>query len=1040
MKKRAIKFSQNSELTTCYFFITYILSPCYTGYMTETKTTPEFNKLYKMLNDEQREAVDTVEGGVMVVAGPGTGKTQILTLRIANILRTTDADAGSILSLTFTEAGVAAMRKRLVTTIGQDGYKVAIHTFHGFCNEVIKRYPNEFERIIGSEPITDIEQVTLLRDIITESELTHLKPFSNNFYFLAPIRSKIGELKREGIAPQKLLELLAEQEQGVGQADDLYHTKGAHKGKMKAQYADELRRVERSRELASIYADYEAKLREQRLYDYEDMILEVMHSMETNAELLLRLQEQYQYILADEHQDANGAQNKILELLARFHENPNLFIVGDEKQAIFRFQGASLENFNYFKELYPQAKLITLERNYRSGQAILDGAHSLMEGNTLYNAPLTAHGSIGQSDIVLREFNSEENELIWLAKNIQEKIEQGVEPSEIAVLYRNNADAELVSRALERESIPHRIESNQNVLADPDIRKLLIVLYGVAEYGSSTRLVPAMHLSFLGLSPTSAYRILRYARRERLSVFDILSSKGLLKDAQTNIAESVAFMEKLKGLAEGAREESVPVFFNTLVRESGFLTYILNSKRAGELIEKLQGLTSLVTELATRDPDYTLSALVEHLMLLEEYQIPIKKSTSTSSGGAVRLMTAHKSKGLEFDYVYILCMRDKHWGNKRSMDMFKLPGLGTIAGDNDDERRLFYVALTRARVGVSMSYSNQGASGRVQLPSIFLDELDAERFTIEDTAAFESSIEPAEYFKALNPSESLVQDKEFLNGLFVDFGLSVTALNNYLACPWQYFYRNLVRIPEPPSKHLAFGNAVHGALQYYFEHSTSQRTVKPSLVLEEFKRVLGKQPLTTLEFEESLVRGEEALTEWLKTYKGAQNMHTVNELDLKVHLAIEGKALSQVLLRGKLDKVELGESENESVTVVDYKTGKAKSRNDILGKTKSSNGDYYRQLIFYKLMLGLHNEQVKSTGKGRIYMMEAGEIDFIQPDPKSGKFRKEAFTIVDEEVEELKSEVSRVSNEILNLDFWNERCDDHKHGKCKYCELRDLMR
>lgn len=1012
---------------------------CYTDAMTETKTTPEFNKLYKMLNDEQREAVDTVEGGVMVVAGPGTGKTQILTLRIANILRTTDADAGSVLSLTFTEAGVAAMRKRLVATIGQDGYRVAIHTFHGFCNEVIKKYPNEFERIIGSEPISDIEQVTLLRDIITESTFEHLKPFGNNFYFLAPIRNKIGELKREGVSADKLLGLLAEQEQSIGQADDLYHTKGAHKGKMKAAYADELKRVERGRELVTIYADYEAKLREERLYDYEDMILEVMHSMESNKELLLRLQEQYQYILADEHQDANGAQNKILELLASFHENPNLFIVGDEKQAIFRFQGASLENFNYFKELYSQAKLITLERNYRSGQEILDGAHSLMEGNTLYNAPLTAHGAISKSQITLREFTSEDNELIWMAKDIAEQIAQGIEPSEVAVLYRNNADAELVARALEAEGVPHRIESNQNVLADPDIRKLLIVLYAVAEYGSSTRLVPAMHLSFLGLSPTSAYRILRYARRERLSIFDILSSKGLLKDAQTNITESLEFMSKLKTLAEQARDDSVPTFFTTLVRDSGFLTYVLNSKRAGELIEKLRGLTTLVTELATRDPDYTITALVEHLLLLEEYQIPIKKSSSGASGGAVRLMTAHKSKGLEFDHVYIMGMRDKHWGNKRSMDMFKLPGLGTVAGDNDDERRLFYVALTRARVSVNMSYSNQGASGRVQLPSIFLDELDAERFTIEDTTSFESSIEPAEYFKALNPSESLVQDKEFLNGLFIDFGLSVTALNNYLSCPWQYFYRNLVRIPESPSKHLAFGNAVHGALQYYFEHASSSKSPGVSALLKEFKRVLGKQPLTSMEFEESLLRGNEALTAWLEEYKGALNMHTVNELDLKVQLGIEG-TLPQILLRGKLDKVELGESENKPVIVVDYKTGKAKSRNDILGKTKSSNGEYHRQLVFYKLMLTLHNEQVKSTGKGRLYNMESGEIDFIQPDPKNGKFRKENFVITDSEVEELKGEISRVSNEILNLDFWNERCDEHKLGKCKYCELRDLMR
>ncbi len=1011
--------------------------------MTKPKTTSEFNKLYKMLNNEQREAVDTVEGGVMVVAGPGTGKTQILTLRIANILKETDTNAENILALTFTEAGVTAMRKRLVSIIGQDGYKVAIYTYHSFCNDIITTYPNEFERIIGSEPITDIEQVELLRDIIAESEFEHLKPFGNNFYFLLPIRTKISELKRENISPENLLQNLAEQEQSVGQADDLYHQKGPHKGKMKAKYKDEYKRIERGRELAYIYEQYEKKLREKKLYDFEDMILEVLREMQDNEGLLLRLQEQYQYILADEHQDANGAQNKILELLASFHENPNLFIVGDEKQAIFRFQGASLENFYSFKKLYPHAKLITLKSNYRSGQGILDGAHSLMEGNVETNAPLVAKGPIQKATIELREFSSDTYEMLWLAKDIKNIIDNGVDPGEIAVLYRDNADAEFVSKALEAEGVPHRIESNQNVLADPDIRKLLIVLYAIAEFGSSVRLVPAMHLSFLGLSPTSAYRILRFARRERKSVFEILSSRGLLKDAKTNIKESQDFMKKLQTLAEQARENPVPVFFNSLVRDSGFLTYILNSKRSGELIEKLRGLTQAVTELSAKDPDYTISALVEHLQLLEEYNIPIKKNNNGLRGGAVHLMTAHKSKGLEFDYVYIIGLRDKKWGNKRAMDMFKLPGLGIVQGDNDDERRLFYVALTRARVAVYMSYSNATDDGKVQLPSIFLDELSSKLYTKISMQDFEETITPDEYFKPLKSTESLVQDKAFLNGLFIDFGLSVTALNNYLSCPWQYFYRNLVRIPEPPSKHLAFGNAIHGALEYYFVHSDTKNQAPMQKVLKEFARVLGQQPLTGAEYEESLKKGKETLLAWFDFYKGTFNLHTKNELDLKVHLHIEPNEalpLSQVLLRGKLDKIELGESENDCVIVVDYKTGKPKSRNDILGKTKTSNGDYYRQLVFYKLMLELHNDEVRRTGKGRVYNMSEGVLDFIQPDAKSGKFKKESFVIEDAEVEELKAEISRVSNEILNLDFWNERCDNHKLGKCSYCELRDLMR
>ncbi len=996
--------------------------------MVEANTTLQFNKLYKQLNTPQREAVDTIEGPVMVVAGPGTGKTQILTLRVANILRETDAAADSILALTFTEAGVATMRKRLVSIIGQDGYKVAIHTFHGFCNEVIKHYPDEFERIIGSEPITDIEQVSLLRDVIKETDLTHLKPFSNNYYFLAPVRGKISELKREGIPVTRLRKELAKRKAEVENGDDLYHTKGAHKDKIKAVYIDELKRISRSEELAEIYERYEEELRARRLYDYEDMILEVMHALDSNEKLLQRLQEMYQYILADEHQDANGAQNKILELLSNFHAEPNLFIVGDEKQAIFRFQGASLENFNYFGKLYPSAKLITLENNYRSGQNILSGAHSLMDGNTLHNAPLKACGDVNISSIEQREFVSEESELLFIAHDIKEKIEEGVNPSEIAVLYRNNADAAAISNVLERETVPHRVESNQNVLADPDMRKLLITLYAVAEFGSSTRLVKAMHLPFLGLTPSSTYRMLRYSRRERVSIFEILTNKKMQKAALVDTKEVSGFLNKIETLAERARKESVPTFFVRLVRESGFLTYILNSKRSGELLEKLRGLTRLVEELSAKDADYTLSALVEHLQLLEDYNIPVQKDTVASvPQSSVRLMTAHKSKGLEFDYVYIAHVRDKHWGNKRDSDIFKLPELGASGGDNDDERRLFYVALTRARFGVSISFARTNKDSGVQMPSIFLEEIDDKLVEQKDTRKFEEGINTDDIFKIADGGDSRIHDKEFLNDLFKDFGLSVTALNNYLSCPWQYFYRNLVRIPEGPSKHLIFGNAVHSALQYYFEHKQHQ---SQNLILREFERVLAKQPLTTSEHKESLARGKEAIIGWLENYSGKLNLKTVNELILNVHLG-------GTLLRGKLDKLELGEG--ETAIVVDYKTGTPKSRNWVLGNTKSSSGDYYRQLVFYKLILNLHNENVKKNGNGRVYDMVAGEIDFIQPDAR-GKLHKESFIIPNEDVAELGEVIENVSREILDLSFWNTRCDNHKQGKCKYCELRDLMR
>ncbi|MBP9669729.1 MAG: ATP-dependent helicase, partial [Candidatus Pacebacteria bacterium] len=347
--------------------------------MSGTRQSPVFSKLYRGLNAAQKQAVDTLDGPVMVVAGPGTGKTQILTLRIAHILRETDTPPDAILALTFTESGVTAMRKRLVRIIGSEAYRVGIFTFHGFCNEIIRRYPEDFGRIIGAEPTTDIEKIDILRSIIEGHTFEHLKPFGDTFYYVNDLRQAISELKRENVTPDKLRTSLSAARRSFEATEGLYHERGAHQGKMKGIHEVAAKRLARTEELLVVYEAYQEALRAKRLYDFDDMIVEAVSALETNPALLLRVQEEYHYLLADEHQDANTAQNRLLELLASFHERPNIFVVGDEKQAIFRFQGASLDNFFYFKKLYPEASLIALTEGYRSGQKILDASHSMIQ-------------------------------------------------------------------------------------------------------------------------------------------------------------------------------------------------------------------------------------------------------------------------------------------------------------------------------------------------------------------------------------------------------------------------------------------------------------------------------------------------------------------------------------------------------------------------------------------------------------------------------------------------------------------------------------
>ena len=289
---------------------------------------------------------------------------------------------------------------------------------------------------------------------------------------------EISRLKRENISPKILYKKLKEKNQEFDLIEDLYHEKGAHKGKMKGKYSDLKRDIEKNEELALIYEKYEQALKEEKLYDFGDMIMEVVSRLEKNKNLLLKLQEQFLYVLADEHQDANQSQNRLLELLVSFHSDPNLFIVGDEKQAIFQFQGASLDNFNYFHKLYPKAEKIYLSDNYRSSQLILDSAHSLITKSQEFTEKkivnLKSQTKAQDKKISLYKFSLAEFQYRFVASDIRLKIDEGIEPENIAVIYRNNRDAFPLLPFLDRSKIPVAVLSDEDILLDQEIYKFLM--------------------------------------------------------------------------------------------------------------------------------------------------------------------------------------------------------------------------------------------------------------------------------------------------------------------------------------------------------------------------------------------------------------------------------------------------------------------------------------------------------------------------------------------------------------------------------------
>jgi len=974
-----------------------------------------FKEHYDKLNPAQKEAVDLLEGPVMVIAGPGTGKTKILTLRIANILRQTDTEPENILALTFTEAGVMSMRKALAEVIGSLAYLVQINTFHGFSNGIIKNYPESFPRIIGSDMLTDSDRLKIFEEIIESSKLNILRPMGDKFHYIHDIMGAISDLKREGVDIEDYNFIVDEWRQNFEAIEDLYYIDGQHKGKMRGKYADEAKNIVKNGELALIYDSYEKKLTAEKLYDYEDMIMEALKALRRDEELLLSLQEKHQYILADEHQDSNNAQNKILELLAGFHKNPNIFIVGDSKQAIFRFQGASLDNFYYFKNLYSDAKLITLSENYRSTQEILAGAYSLIPKDEELKS-VSGKGN----KIRVCEFANELAEEYFLVDEIKNKIDAGANPKDIAVIFKENKNGINISAVFEKYGIPFALESDNNLLSFKDIWKLIKVMKAVNDPGDEFVLAEAMHMSFFKIDAFEVYKVLSEARKARIHIMEVI--KNSANEKIKEFGEKISAWQKISkntGLLESAE---------VIITNSGIIREAMQSKDALVRIEKISDFYSYIRDFAEKKKGATMDTFMSHLSLMEEHGMTITGKKSIVSGDKVRLMTAHRSKGQEFDSVYIIKAVDGLWSNKKRPEKLRLPyKVYSLLGRQieqsekmEDERKLFYVAVTRAKKELTITYSKEGKEGRDQLPVEFIGEIRKDMIENYDTTKWDKGTN--EHISTLfTPSfavEPRIEIKNIVRESFEEKGLSATDINNYLECPWKYFYTGLFRIPEPPTRHLSYGTAVHAALKDFFD-SIKERGARKDYLLLRFKHHLLRETLKETDYQELLQKGETDLGAYFEARKDDW------EKDFMTEFYIAGIEIAPgVTIKGRIDRMETVGFSND-VIITDFKTGRVKSEKEIAGETKNSSGDIKRQLIFYKLLLDGY--------KGGKYKMTEAQIDFIEPNSK-GKHERRTFIINEEEAGALKTQIIQIAEEIRSLAFWDKKCDEKD---CPYCRLRE---
>jgi DNA helicase-2/ATP-dependent DNA helicase PcrA len=1011
----------------------------------------KFSEEYNKLNENQRLAVDTIEGPVMVIAGPGTGKTKILASRIGKILLETDAYPQNILCLTYTDAGVVAMRTRLREMIGPDAYKVNIYTFHAFCNEVIQENLFLFEKR-SLDPISELEKIELLKQLIDSFPKNHLlKRYRGDVYFEIQNLDKLfSTMKREGWSASFISEKIDKYLEELPIRDEFIYKrkyKEFNPGDLKKdKIEDEKEKMEKLRAAVNEFDRFQQMMKQRNRYDFDDMINWVIKAFEENKNLLTNYQERFLYILVDEYQDTSGTQNRIVELLINYWENPNVFVVGDDDQSIYRFQGANVENMLAFADSYKKGLLtVVLTHNYRSTQSILDFSKNLIDRNEdrlinqiegLSKDLVASHpytSTLAHLPII-RSYDTQRQEIIDITLQIEKLIAQDVPANRIGVIYRENKYGDDLMRYLKLRKIPYYSKRSINILEIPLAQKIILLLkYLSAEhdipYSGDEMLFEILHFDWFHIPPIEiakltvesstkkhddiAVSLRRLLHEKATAIPKDLFSQGLhqgLKNASTVLEQSISDVPNV----------TLQMLFEKIIRRAGILNYIMQSPDKIWLLQVLTELFDFIKDETARNPYLQLKNLVSTIdtMGKEDLVLPLIEICGNEKG--VNLLTAHSSKGLEFEYVFFAGCNASVWEKKRKpYTNFKIPDtiFSSSASANKDIveleelRRLFYVAMTRAKQHLIISYCCYQSDGKEIEPSVFIAEiLDQQQILVKKNFIDEEVI--AE-FSALQFGEVIVPEieeleKEFISHLLEKFVMNVTALNNYLRCPLEFYFKNLIRIPSPKNDATEFGSAAHYALEQLFrkmqDRGKEQFPLKEEFISDfDWYMRRHRESFTKEQFERRMENGHDVLNNYYDKYTNSFNKIVTIERNIRNVL------LKNVPIRGKLDKIEF---DGKSANVVDYKTGdpdKAKARLQPPSDKDPVGGDYWRQAVFYKILVDNYEK------KG--WKVVSTEFDFVEPDKKK-IYKKEKIVITPQDIDIVCEQIKSVWDKIQNHDFY----------------------
>ena len=1045
------------------------------------------------LNAKQKEAVEYLDGPLLVLAGPGTGKTQLLSEKVAYILKNTDTNPENILCMTFTETGATNMRERLKTIVGKEGAKVNISTYHAFGSEILAQYKNyseDYDRRLDAaiDEVTQFKIVKEIQDSLNGRDILRGDAVKDIISVISAAKSagldaddlKIiaeknmadSEILSKAISPllknvvprafkesyenayQPIYEILGEYTESnvilkgiersicvlardlktaiidaessgkikpLSEWKDKYFEKDQHGNyRLKDRVANK-----KLLSLANIMAQYGTYLRENGLYDFDDMIQEAVKVLQKDAGFKATLSERYQFIMLDEFQDTNPSQFAIIKELTDY-EKPLIMAVGDDDQAIYEFQGALSTNLTDYQKHY-NAEVIALTENYRSTQEILDFSREVINQATdrFADKELVAHSEAPkESQIYRHEFLSSDMEYGFVAEKIAELVKAGVPQNEIAIIsYKTKYFMPLLPYLKAHPEINIAYEKKDNLLEDEKIHELLTLARFIYEIANEKRptvsALEVLSYSFLRLPVLEVIKQVSRARNEKKAIFDALTESENL-----DIQAVVDWMAKL---AAKSFTEPLEVFLDYLIGtvdldgyRSRFLScYAKDEYEAFSLYEKL---ASLRGKLRKHFGDKSLK-LADLIQMLDDYEAADMPLNTTSpykdADDAVSILSAHKAKGLEFSYVFIISADHTAWGKgKGNNNLLALPkNLLQIrhTGTTDGEKlRILYVALTRAKHTLYITNSLHDFNGKSPDRLEYLDEYINEGKVVSsflptkfvtthyDEVTYDKSQQNiknwlAPYIKATPDMRSVYKER------VGKWRMSASSLTSFIdivyAGPESFFKNYILQAPgEPETEALAYGDLVHKT----FEKVTNS-DISDEEAVSYFLAELEKKELSTEIMQKIRERGPADIAISLEKFG-----RILRNGKAEVNLAPEKLTIEGVPVTGKIDHIIIDE-DSKTIEIFDFKTGgyhKEKWR------SHATLYKYMLQLGFYKLLLNASPTYAK-------YKVEKAHILFVTPDRDAEVYDK-VYEFNEEDEKELKLLIKSVYDVVSSLRFMDD--------------------